>query len=132
MIKDFSTVAHLYLGCEVVIHNDQPKRRVVRTLFGFAEPERISAITMDGIRNRGQVNMHFLKPILRKIESITFEEFIEAGKIHVSCGGVIQITFDDVKANRVLPTYPEVFAWLLSKHFDLFNLIDNNLAISKE
>lgn len=59
--------------------------------------------------------------ILRRLSSITTDEWLEVGKIHVTCGGKISIS---VSQNTVEPNgayFPEVFIWLIEKGFWLWN-----------
>lgn len=106
-IKDY---LHLYLGCEAIItdvRNDAPDEHWA------------------AIGNRITIDTSFLhyisegwisvKPILRKLSDMTEQENKELKKIKHSDVFIIKNA--------------EITQWLLSKHFDLFNLIESGLAI---
>lgn len=57
------------------------------------------------------------KPILRPLSSMTGEEEVERGKVILSA------------RDEGLSEMAEVVRWQLSKHFDLFGLINAGLAI---
>lgn len=70
-------------------------------------------------------------PHLRPLSSMTENEFIEAGKIHISEGGSIHISIGELKRGGIHAMRPETFRHLLSLGFDLFGLIESGLAIDK-
>lgn len=71
-----------------------------------------------------------IKPILRPLSDMTEEEMHE-------CGNMVYDFSDEPDLNKWEPKdfeiglAPEQFQWLLSKGFDIFNLIRDGLAINK-
>lgn len=121
----FKDVAHLYLGCECIIgdpswesQNISPEDVAPYTDPNFGKPIK----TVMGLETI-QHHLHHLKPILRPLGSMTEEE-------HEQWKGV---RFSDKM--KLYPLYSDndfnSFKWLLSKHFDLFDLIPNGEAIDK-
>lgn len=118
-MKQLKDYLHLYLGCELA-KKDLPD--------SFKEGAR-KANVLDG-----ETRDYFLKsgnsgwlPILRPLSSMTEEELQE-------CGNMIYDFSDDPELNNhkwqdFEISAPEQFHYLLSKHFDLFNLIPEGLAI---
>lgn len=98
---------HLYLGCDVLYFENG-----VNVGFGVNTHELHVNIAM-GIRKTE------VKLLLRRLESLTEQED--------------QIEFPKHnRGNRIDEHwYPEGFLWLLSKGFDLFDLLPSNLAIDK-
>lgn len=80
-----------------------------------------------------------IKPILRRIESLTDEEISVVGKTHTfkeASGNPISSPklLQDIRImtlDKNFRTNIQNFHYLLSIGIDLFNLIDNNLAIEK-
>lgn len=130
--KKISDYLHLYIGCKlerggIVTHN----------LLAAAEEAAFDAY-LD------------FKPILRPISSMTKEEAIEVTKPVVAYGDIpnrrVYITYKNSFGDIIVswgegirekysPTKetafsPQQFHYLLSKHFDLFNLIEDDLAIA--
>lgn len=108
-IKDY---LHLYLGCDT----DKGK------LIGI---ELNKAICMMNDLSIVEGNIYNLKPILRPLSDMTEEEEKEmfATQDDVKLEGFPQIL---LKADS-----GETFRYMLSKGFDLFDLIDAGLAIKK-
>ncbi len=119
-------VAHLYLGCDVVIDYD---------------PAGIAGMLIDkcvGVSDYGiSVSNGYIekfektKPILRKLDSMTEDEKKELITINDAEGSISAISFN---INSNLDFYFKrtnfaVVAFLLSKYFDIFNLIDSGQAI---
>jgi hypothetical protein len=101
MEKDIKDYLHLYLGCECLGNNGKPY-----TL----KPSHFPSNWKEGI------NGH--KPILRPLSDMTEEEKKDYNNRKQRKGHMAQ-----VHAYNTL--------WLLSKHFDLFGLITDGLAIDK-
>lgn len=126
MEKKIEDYLHLYLGCEAE-----------RTWYYSSEPNTVHSkrtVIVDGglIENpigtsSPNIDLEFdLKPILHPLSDMTEEE----GKEYVALGfgGMI----DQRGGKLIYQTFtPPCFLWLLSKHFDLFGLIDSGLAIDK-
>lgn len=104
-IKDISQYLHLYLGCELKSEK-YPKDTPLDT-------EILHAIEHDNLYGE-------FKPILRPLSSMTEEENKER--------------FNEwylKEENTPLERNAREIKYLLSKHFDLFGLIDAGLAIDK-
>jgi hypothetical protein len=100
----FKDIQHLYLGCQL---KDQ-----YGNTYKFT-PQRI-------IENA----LRWSKPILRKLDSMTEEEKEE---VQFS-----DFMFNLVKSKPNQAMFAWQFTFLLSKHFDLFNLIKSGEAIDAE
>ena len=140
MKKEIKGYLHLYLGCQVMdLYNNQ-----VGLLSGI--------ITMDaGIKicvfhkTTWHLSIDEVKLILRPLSSMTEEEIVKLFllkgldyskdvtrtnitenfiQIEYKCGGEL---LSDYMVAPIFNT--EQFRYLLSHHFDLFNLIESNLAI---
>lgn len=112
-MKDIKDYLHLYLGCEIYdSYNDRT---------GI-----LKGITKDSVlidhKTSWRLDFDEVKPILRPLSDMTEEEKIEYGE-----------TFKEVKpffgGDSVYFESHETVRWLLSKHFDLFGLIEAGLAI---
>lgn len=103
----------LYLGCE----------------FKYANNDNI--YKMAGVQSQSVINElgHFhdcdeVKPILRKLESMTEEEKKKHHDYAKVKSNGMKFRFANESAFRM--------TWLLSKHFDLFGWIESGLAIDRE
>lgn len=113
---ELKDVLHFYLGAEC---------RMTKNSYHAVHELRLSAD--HPFRLDGKLLDYFtqpttkaeLKPMLRKLSSMTEEEAIEVGV------GIVQR--DLGMFNR--PWSPQQFVWLCNKHFDLFGLIESNQAI---
>lgn len=63
-----------------------------------------------------------VKPILRPLSSMTEDEYLEAHEIGAA--------FNEENRYELMQSMAAVTQYLLSKGFDLFGLIESNLAIS--
>lgn len=115
-IKDY---LHLYIGCEV----DTNVQGQYIHPYGCIKIEELTVENLFIILERMRFNEeYYCKPILLPLSDMTEEESrehdqIEMVKVKTLDGTIVH------DANAV--------AWLLSKHFDLFGLIDAGLAIDK-
>jgi len=145
---------HLYLGCECLfIASGSEERRTeqgVLVEMPFKGTEW-GIIHSEFLPHEVKIYafVHDIKPILRPLSDMTEEE-----KIMLCClnltnewkpGHIIQTNDEDIAAMRVFDhkgnykslyipknkISPSNFLWLLSKHFDLFGLIESGLAIDK-
>lgn len=151
--KKIEDYLHLYLGCEVEVDSKRPsgnelvddKRR--GTFIGYADPHKISVKLAFRAGPHGQVNTFFVKPFLRPLSDMTEEEGREYAK-HYGIKGDLPCTISEengyVKISIGYKNHgaslfplsdygqkPESLRYLLSKHFDLFGLIEAGLAIDK-
>jgi len=113
----FKDIAHLYLGCEVSADKAfYPgfKAKLISTM--------VTNSFADGIP-LSNIEFFAVKPLLRKLDSMTEEEHNQLMKICLN---------DEFKTLDKAPVgcgCPKGFAWLLYKHFDLFNLIESGEAL---
>lgn len=137
-----SDVIHLYLGCEVRKYYDNLDYEVA-TLVGVTvsevEPKRLICIVSPDLEEENPVFQEWYvketKPELRRLSSMTEEEVIEFRQL---LGFHDEVKLHTVYEQRYRPTVldecigkPIAWHWLLSKHFDLFGLIDSQQAIEK-
>lgn len=108
-IKDY---LHLYLGCNVLLCKNLEGNNVIERLTTKMLYEDDDMFDETGY-----------KPLLRPLSSMTEEErkevkfFVPLNKKHY-----LHLFADTINAAAYIK-------WLLSKHFDLFSLIDKGLAL---
>lgn len=107
-MKQFKDVAHLYIGCKV-----KTDHRGIFTLQGVSlhSSGRLRAFTND-------THLCFvdeLTPILRHLADMTLEEYDEVIKMEKIGGG--------------MESMAAATAYALSRHLDLFGLIESGQAI---
>ena len=128
MKTEFKDVAHLYLGVEVVNTIGKHMGKIVSvSIDGTA-----TINPLDEFKPR-VIILNSLKPILRPLSDMSEEEendiaFDMFGDWHKHVTNAIKSGKKYVFDYRV---YPELFLYLLSKHFDLFGLIESGEAIDK-
>lgn len=148
MEKQLKDYLHLYLGCTVEIDDSHVgKGGLIKsarkgTFLGFADGNRISCRIGFRAGPEGRVSVFFIKPILRPLNTITPFEAAELVELH--CPNAKSIKINGTEIEFTVTTESEVertcyidlgygdpvaFKYLLSKHFDLFGLIDAGLAI---
>jgi hypothetical protein len=145
MEKNIKDYLHLYLGCEVLFDN----KKWILT--------RVGGNYCDLVRNRERCSVHpgDLKLLLRPLSDILNTEAFEVYKMYFNKDFVFDYSKDTGSANFI-PARVRILAkdairifegrdyetgdfmkvvsmipYLLSKHFDLFGLIDAGLAIDK-
>lgn len=117
--KRIEDYLHLYLMCKCkFIHSNSVW---VLTSVGYS----FSEISSEDGEASHIVMSKEVKPILRPLSDMTEEERkeFEATQTAIRATPVHQI--------MVSVWTPESFRWALSKHFDLFGLIESGLAIQK-
>ncbi len=110
-----------------------------RRLNKSADPAKLSGELIDYLKNRPKLQ---IKLCLRNLSSMTDNEKEQLAKvvtpkarrwkvdIHYT-GAIVIETWGD--HHSILENYsPDTFVWLLSRSFDLFGLIESNLAIEKQ
>lgn len=152
MSKKLQDYIHFYLGCRVVAapYGGQPKRLDEGTLVGINNHDIVN-IKLDKWQSVADISISCVKPILRKLDSITDEEKTQIGKMAGWYEGKVILsehhleiahdTFkemayeclidaDDNDAARLGPTaYFSFMPYLTNRGVDLFGLIDAGLAI---
>lgn len=122
-MKELKDYLHLYLGCRIKSKGGNFGDLVSVSNDGMS----IVVYDKDKIHDpRGLcVNSDWLLPILRPLSDMTGEEREEIKNV-LPLGKKHDLHFfEDIKDAA------KVFSWLLSKHFDLFGLIESGLAIDK-
>lgn len=126
MEKQLKDYLHFYLGCDIQLPvSESPETKGVVKLT----PEYLLAMYVHN-------EWDYAKLILRKLSSMTEEECWYSQN---NFGHFVKGTSDEYIKNRlhcIKESYmefrnimPDQFRWLLSKHFDLFDLIPAGLAI---
>ncbi len=123
MKKELKDYLHFYLGCEFV-YNSNPQKRYILDITELSIVQ----------------NSWNIKPILRSLSDMTEEEskdfqiIAQLEKEDLSCIEYKPNLFSN-ELELGTAHLTNVFQWangvqyLLSKHFDLFNLIESDLAI---
>lgn len=126
MDKKIEDYLHLYLGCDVTIGNWFPKDYSKKVLESVEPSRKVAAIGFyyyNGetctTSTRWELPIVDIKPILRQLSDMTEEEANKSDALGS----------DEINGQLVLS--PEAILYLLSKHFDLFGLIESGLAIDK-
>ncbi len=111
-MKQLKNYLHLYLGCDT-------------------NKGKLCSVNIEGIcivmMNDGQIeagNIEDIKPILRPLSDMTEEEREEFKNVRYGHRLLDISLFIDLELSA---TYVK---WLLSKHFDLFGLVEAGLAIN--
>lgn len=154
MVKDIKEVIHLYLGCECEFYHEGfnfiPTVGKLKELYIDGSGNNISSVYV-GNRSINEKYFNYIKPILRSLDDITEEECIwianlafteEVTPLDRAAIGkeFIQYTFLGKGLNhKMIESVEEIgiehsfelTRYLLSKHFDLFGLIESGLAIDK-
>ena len=131
MEKTFKEVAHLYLGC---------------TIKGLSHGEWFLSPSILAREQNSEGEFLYSKPILHRLEDMTDKDAIELVSLwsdiflNVEKKDVrykkLNFEFNYASSRRVRTEQVDFcklnsnqFLFLLSKHYDLFNLIDNGHAI---
>jgi hypothetical protein len=137
MTKNIKDYLHLYLGCdceyfEKLIFGDIQKRKakLKGVNYPFAEFHPITVHSEVALQTTFRRNVRDIKPILRPLSDMTEGEMEECGNM------IYDFSNDEALAKWEWKYFEtgldaEQFNWLLSKHFDLFGLIEAGLAIDK-
>jgi hypothetical protein len=154
--KKIQEYLHFYFGCRVWIDEKEYGRLVGGDYVPNSVNQIYHNIELDGEKDDDgypviiPYNDDFdspsrVKPILRPLSAMTEEEMLsyaritrpEAEKIVFKDGGISSYynpgdtTFYKWAKHRLDVFTPEETLWLLSKHFDLFGLIESGLAVDK-
>ena len=151
MKKELKDYLHLYLGCDCRLDNKETGK-----LIGFdsrlhdAELEMVCYTIWLDKENDWSVynddkNLGRIKPILRPLNNMTEEEIGNFFDLNVDAQVVMgnfnspffQVEYIDDYGERtyehqyITQLKPEQYRYLISKHFDIFGLIESGLAIDK-
>ena len=110
-MKDIKDYLHLYLGAMFIVDGQSGRFK----LSGYNPYTGIQNVCGECVFD----DLSKIKLILRSLSDMTEEED--------------QIEFPQNNRGEFIDMhwYPDGYIWLLSKGFDLFNLIEENLAIDK-
>lgn len=139
MEKKLNDYLHLYLGCPIF-------KTGTKLVSVNLEDEEYTILEDDGFNDR-VLSMTNTNPklILRPLSDMTDSELIDFTKLFgdgrefsdedrkealqiINKKGIGAISFNDESSENVF----EMVRWFLSKHFDIFGLIDAGLAIEKK
>lgn len=126
-MKELKNYIHLYLGCDILV--EKSNYHFVHSLSIYVGD--VKKMTAELLYNLSVGSGIIIKPILRPLSDLTEYEAYEYACItfpsikrnQVSLKGCIKEINNGLKAEEV--------RYLLSKHFDLFNLIAEGLALDK-
>jgi hypothetical protein len=120
-------IIHHYLGCEVMVRGEVKKFAAIDTSMGRVEIEGTITDEESGFYGEDESEsfpfkeLSQVKPILRKLEDMTEEEYDDLCFIREA----------SFKENDTLLRKAACTTYLLSKGFDVHQLIENNQAIDK-
>lgn len=140
---ELKSVLHLYIGCKIQSHpHFIPNKREKTEVPGVCilTPDLLADLLNEIFP--GSIGYTW-KPIIRKLESITEEEIYDFVKLiepivcdaYLSCCDILFSYYRGGERHdscfNLLWCDPSQFAFLLSKGFDLFGLIDSGQAIDE-
>lgn len=140
MKKDLKDYLHLYLGCEcqtpdggMILSYYQPKKRY-KAWFSDDHDQNRKILQGLGLTGKAYFEAE-IKPILRSLSDITDEEKNELRKLMTPASSKNLLPV--IPAGRLVNLFvndkdPAIIVWLLSKFFDLFDLLGSGLAIDKK
>jgi hypothetical protein len=153
--KKLEDYLHLYLGCDVQADGNLVGKLLGYSARGFKEDDVMVFYTVQMSDDEDywtvfndDRSMDRIKPILRPLSDMTQEEAIETTKPVVIYGNVRKyevyensfgkkvVSWGESMREKYVPQdetcyVPRQFVFLLSKHFDLFGLIEAGIAIDK-
>lgn len=126
-MKKIEDYLHLYVGCEVAApnpyddHGVEIAKGLLTGIHGEYGPEIQFIIDGNAEEDPDYVEFIKVKPILRRLSSMTEEESNTAHRIYF---------VDKIELLAIMDVaHFELCRYLLSRGFDLFGLIDEGLAI---
>ena len=126
-MKDIKDYLHLYLGCEVMCHYEERSKKGDYDFKGTFEGIDCGQYQVFHGQKKAflvhKYNAKNIKPILRPLSDMTENEAKELAEIKRSPSAGKTVTRTEL--------YAATTHYLLSKHFDLFGLIESGLAIDK-
>lgn len=120
-MKELKDYLHLYLGCECIGYYRTKDGNTGEEVIVELRKTLVS-VSIDGFDLNGNLKVEEFKPILRPLSDMTEEEVED----YMGLVCVEAKPFNQFAINAAMYT-----KWLLSKHFDLFGLIDAGLATDK-
>jgi len=130
MEKKIEDYAPLYMGCNISTREEQFNSPGLK-LIGISDMG--FQVRDEGIKLSYYVSPNDCKLILRPLSDMTDEEkkvidWDMAGSMDHHCSRAL---IDNDYYALDIREYPQIFLYLLSKGFDLFNLIESKLATTK-
>jgi hypothetical protein len=135
-MKELKDFIHLYLGCECVIGDSNVKE----TIQAVSEYSICTGSNKHGVDSWYKIPS--VKPILRPLSDMTEEEKVTLFDLEISNyseykSKLIAVDLWIQRWQRYPSTefgkwFPKTFLFLLSKHFDIFGLIESGLAIDSK
>lgn len=124
MEKNIKDYLHLYIGCEVSTPDGFRKMLCYNNYFDLVYVET-NPETIAPSKAYYTYHINEVKPVLRTLSNMNDEEDKE-------CSNIMFGEFaSKVVRKNIIHYEGEKIKYLLSKHFDLFNLIEAGLAIDK-
>jgi len=127
----FEDVSYLYVG--ITLKDEYFTYKA--TLYSIEKKDLFIEIINDTISAGHWLNLTNAKPILRKLDSMTEEEakyiYNLSGYDHIkkNCLQEVKNSYEIITSPiDIVQGIPKGWIWLLSKEFDLFNLIENGEA----
>lgn len=128
MKTKFEEVANLYIGCKCAFYNELTDKGIP-TLTGLLKYPYMGVLySLDTEEYHHEVDISDFKPILRPLSDMSkdeLEKIVEIGEVNHR---------GESPENFVIgwKAYtPNTFAYLLSRSFDLFGLIESGEALDK-
>jgi hypothetical protein len=126
-MKEIKDYLHLYLGCDAMIAEGKD----LYTLTAIQSNSTLCVMrNKKDSRNGDWIHNKNIKPILRPLSSMTEEEMKECGNLDYDFSDEPELNQWDWREFDTLISANQ-FHYLLSRHFDLFGLIEAGLAIDK-
>lgn len=113
-VTQLKDVIHFYIGCNLLIDGEHGHK-----LIGVVCDQ--CHLIHYRYNQYGTCSVSVVKPILRPLSSMVTQEDREAGRIYRNVIRKRDFYVDEAHAAKI--------AYLLSKHFDLFGLIESGQAI---
>ena len=123
MEVEFKDVSNHYVGCKVEVKNDRYiDGGYIGTMFGIRETIEVDLFIESDKGGDGWEHISNCKPVLKSLFDLTDHELINAIS-PMQCG------LNSLNGLEQIKQCAEITKFLLSKHYDLFNLIENGQAI---
>lgn len=131
MGKELKNYLHLYLQAGIKCQRMGEEGEAVMTGISYDDTQKIWWVYFEN-EESGYAVLEDVFPLLRPLDSMTEEEKKELINISSkACTEFKGIAVYDKSATHSGYISGAETVYLLSKHFDLFSLIENNLAIDK-
>jgi hypothetical protein len=124
MEEELKDYAPLYLGCQVL-----DEQNVIRVLRGV-DIHGCCTLSYNNVGEETDIPIGGIQLLLRPISDMTDEEAAECGNLDYDFSSEPDLNIWNWKDFDTLNSSNQ-FIYLLSKHFDLFGLIESGLAIDK-